>query len=119
MVESARPTAAHEPFHVLYWEIGNEIWGDWVRGHSDASTYANNLNRYVQKMKAIDPSIKIIATGDNDLRLEPNGSHHRWPEHRLLIRSSLLRRQREMKGDANNLRARPLHYERFIDKCSK
>jgi len=21
-------------------EIGNEIWGNWVRGHSDADTYA-------------------------------------------------------------------------------
>ena len=56
-----------EPFHVRYWEVGNEIWGDWVRGHSDAVTYANNLNRYVEKMKAIDPSIKIIAVGDNNL----------------------------------------------------
>ena len=50
-----------------YWEVENEIWGDWVRGHSDAVTYANNLNRYVEKMKAIDPSIKIIAVGDNNL----------------------------------------------------
>ena len=29
-----------EPYGVKYWEIGNEIWGDWVRGHSDAATYA-------------------------------------------------------------------------------
>ena len=57
-----------EPFHVRYWEIGNEIWGNWVRGHSDAQTYAKNLNRYVEKMKAVDPSITIIATGDNDLK---------------------------------------------------
>src|SRR2546430_454133 len=21
-----------EPFHVKYWEVGNEIWGSWVRG---------------------------------------------------------------------------------------
>ena len=31
-----------EPFGVKTWEIGNEIWGDWVRGHSDAATYARN-----------------------------------------------------------------------------
>ena len=101
-----------EPFHVRYWEIGNEIWGNWVRGHSDAPTYANNLNRYVQKMKAIDPSIKIIATGHNDLdwnrtvltiagqNIDYLSVHHYYG-------------QREMKGDANNLRARPLHYELF------
>src|SRR6516162_6686244 len=29
-----------EPYRVRYWEIGNEIWGDWVRGHSDAKAYA-------------------------------------------------------------------------------
>jgi len=101
-----------EPFHVQYWEIGNEIWGDWVRGHSDATTYANNLNRYVQKMKAIDPSIRIIASGDNNLdwnrtvlqiagrNIDYLSVHHYYG-------------QSEMKGDANNLRARPLHYERF------
>jgi alpha-N-arabinofuranosidase len=100
------------PFHVQYWEIGNEIWGDWVRGHSDATTYATNLNRYVEKMKAVDPSIRIIATGDNNLEwnrtvLKVAGKnidylsvHHYYG-------------LAEMKGDANNLRARPLHYEQF------
>ena len=55
-----------EPFGVVYWEIGNEIWGDWVRGHSDAATYADNARRYIRAMKAVDPSIKIIAVGDED-----------------------------------------------------
>lgn len=101
-----------EPYHVQYWEIGNEIWGDWVRGHSDATTYADNLNRYVEKMKAVDPSIRIIATGDNSLdwnrtvltiagkNIDYLSVHHYYGP-------------AEMKGDANNLRARPLHYEQF------
>jgi alpha-L-arabinofuranosidase len=41
-----------EPFHVRYWEVGNEIWGDWVARSQRRVTYANNLNRYVEKMKA-------------------------------------------------------------------
>lgn len=101
-----------EPFHVKFWEIGNEIWGDWVRGHSDATTYANNLNRYVEKMKAVDPSIKIIASGDNNLdwnrtvltlagkNIDYLAVHHYYGE-------------REMKGDLHNLSAHPLHYEAF------
>jgi len=101
-----------EPFHVKYWEIGNEIWGDWVRGHSDATTYASNLNRYVQEMKAVDPSIRIIATGDNNLE---------WDRTVLTIAGKNIDYvsvhhyygPAEMKGDANNLRARPLHYEQF------
>ena len=48
MVPMRSANGSPEPFHVHYWEIGNEIWGDWVRGHSDAQTYAKNLNRYVE-----------------------------------------------------------------------
>ena len=107
-----------QPFHVRYWEIGNEIWGDWVRGHSDAITYARNLNRYVEKMRAVDASIKIIATGDNDMSwnrtvLETAGQnidylsvHHYYGD-------------AEMKGDPNNLRARPLHYEQFYSQMKQ
>ena len=101
-----------QPFHVKFWEIGNEIWGDWVRGHSDAATYANNLNRYVEKMKSVDPSIKVIASGDNSLdwnrtvliiagkNIDYLAIHHYYGE-------------REMKGDIHNLYAHPLHYEVF------
>ena len=56
-----------EPYGVKYWEIGNEIWGDWVRGHSDAETYARNYIRYYDAMRAVDPSIRLIAVGDNDM----------------------------------------------------
>ncbi|HEY5446658.1 MAG TPA: hypothetical protein VIJ87_19780, partial [Pyrinomonadaceae bacterium] len=56
------------PFAVKFWEIGNEIWGDWVRGHSDAETYARNYNRYAKAMRAVDPSIKLIAVGDNNMK---------------------------------------------------
>jgi alpha-N-arabinofuranosidase len=107
-----------EPFHVKYWEIGNEIWGDWVRGHSDAVTYANNLNRYAETMKAIDPSIKIIASGDNNLdwnrtvlkiagrNIDYLAVHHYYGDS-------------EMKGDINNLWAHPLHYEHFYGQMQQ
>lgn len=101
-----------QPFHVQYWEVGNEIWGNWVRGHSDATTYANNLNRYVEKMKAVDPTIKVIATGDNNLEwnrtvlaiagknIDYLSIHHYYGD-------------AESKGDITKLWAQPLHYERF------
>src|SRR4029078_10524140 len=56
------------PYKVKLWEVGNEIWGDWVRGHSDAETYARNYNRYAKAMRGIDPPIKLIAVGDNDMK---------------------------------------------------
>jgi alpha-L-arabinofuranosidase len=101
-----------EPYRVKYWEIGNEIWGDWVRGHSDAATYARNLARYAKAMRTVDPSIQVIAVGDNDMawnrtvletsndRIEFLAIHHYYS-------------RRDMDGDLRNLLARPLHYERF------
>jgi alpha-N-arabinofuranosidase len=101
-----------EPYRVLYWEIGNEIWGDWVRGHSDAETYAKNFRRYVAAMRAVDPSIKVIAVGDNDMtwnrtvlqragdRVDYLAIHHYYG-------------RRDLQGDLKNLLARPLHYEGF------
>jgi alpha-N-arabinofuranosidase len=107
-----------EPFRVKYWEIGNEIWGDWVRGHSDAETYARNYNRYAKAMRAIDPSIHLIAVGDNNMNwnrtvLQLAGSnidylaiHHYYGT-------------AEMHGDPLNLMAHPLFYERFYKQVEQ
>ncbi len=100
------------PFAVKFWEVGNEIWGDWVRGHSDAETYARNYNRYAKAMRAVDPSIKLIAVGDNNMNwnrtvLRAAGEnidylaiHHYYGRH-------------EAGNDPMNLMARPLFFERF------
>jgi alpha-N-arabinofuranosidase len=105
-----------EPYRVKYWEIGNEIWGDWVRGHSNAETYARNLNRYVNAMRAVDPSIQVIAVGDNDMawnrtvlrlaseRLDYLAVHHYYSH-------------RDMAGDLRKLLARPLYYERWYGEA--
>ena len=101
-----------EPFRVKYWEIGNEIWGKWVRGHSDAATYAQNFNRYASAILGADPSVRLIAVGDNNMDwnrivLQTSGSqidylavHHYYGP-------------KEMQGDPLNLMAHPLFYERF------
>ncbi len=100
------------PFNVKLWEVGNEIWGDWVRGHSDAETYVRNYNRYAKAMRAIDPSIKLIAVGDNNMQwnrtvLRAAGANIDY----LAIHHYYGRR--ELHGDASNLMARPLYLERF------
>jgi alpha-N-arabinofuranosidase len=107
-----------KPSGVKFWEVGNEIWGDWVRGHSDAETYARNYLRYEAAMRAVDPSIRLIAVGDNDMawnrtvlsraapRIDYLAIHHYYG-------------LREMEGDAMNLMARPLHYERFYREVGR
>ena len=99
-------------FGVKLWEVGNEIWGNWVRGHSDAETYARNYNRYAQAMRAVDPSIKLIAVGDNDMNwnrtvLREAGRNIDY----LAIHHYYGRR--ELRGDPMNLMAHPLSFERF------
>jgi alpha-N-arabinofuranosidase len=106
------------PFGVKFWEVGNEIWGDWVRGHSDAETYARNYNRYAQAMRAVDPSIKLIAVGDNDMNwnrtvLREAGRNIDY----LAIHHYYGRR--EMHGDPLNLMARPLFFERFYGQVQQ
>lgn len=107
-----------EPYHVKFWEVGNEIWGDWVRGHSDAATYAANLSRYAPALRAVDPSIRLIGVGDNSMNwnrtvLKASGSHIDY----LAVHHYY--GQREMKGDVKNLMARPLHYERFYEEMKR
>ncbi len=101
-----------QPFGVRYWEIGNEVWGDWVRGHSDAATYARNLVRYVRAMRAVDPTIRIIAVGDNDTTWDRTVLRAAGREIDYLAIHHYYG-TREAAGDARNFMARPLRYERF------
>ncbi len=107
-----------EPYGVKTWEVGNEIWGDWVRGHSDADTYARNYVRYHEAMRAADPAIRFIAVGDNDMawnrtvlgragaRIDYLAIHHYY---------GLTEAEREY----DNLMARPLFYERFYREVGR
>jgi alpha-N-arabinofuranosidase len=54
-----------EPYQVRHWGIGNETWGPWEVGHSDAPTYAANLRTWAEAMKAQDPSIKVLGVGSS------------------------------------------------------
>ncbi|NOX56892.1 MAG: hypothetical protein GXP27_21115 [Planctomycetes bacterium] len=56
-----------EPYRVQYWEIGNELYGQWQIGHCSAEEYAERYRQFVAAMKQRDPSIRFIANG-NDLR---------------------------------------------------
>jgi alpha-N-arabinofuranosidase len=107
-----------EPYNVRYWEVGNEIWGSWVRGHSSAETYGRNFNRYAEAMRAVDPTIKLIAVGDNDMNWNRTVLRLAGPAIDYLAIHHYYGRS-EMKGDALNLMARPLFYERFYKEVAK
>ena len=52
------------PYGVRQWELGNEIFGNWVRGHVTAEQYAQAAVRYARAMRAVDPSLRLIAVGE-------------------------------------------------------
>ncbi len=48
-------------YDIKYWEVGDEQWGVWARGHTTPEKYASRFIEFVKAMKAVDPTIKIAA----------------------------------------------------------
>ncbi len=52
-----------EPYNVLDWDIGNEVWGHWQIGHCPPDEYGRRVLRFAEAMRARDPRIRISACG--------------------------------------------------------
>ena len=52
--------------HVRYWEIGNELYGNWHKFYCSADSYGKRAVEFVNAMKKVDPSILIAAVWDLD-----------------------------------------------------
>ena len=52
-----------EPWGVKFWSIGNEMYGSWQLGHVPLADYVRKHIQFAVAMKAVDPSIKIVAVG--------------------------------------------------------
>lgn len=53
-----------EPYHVKFWNIGNEPWGSWQLGHTDLKYFVLKHNEFAKAMRQADPSIVLIASGE-------------------------------------------------------
>jgi len=51
---------------VPLWEIGNELYGGWQIGHTDAAGNAARFVAFRAAMKEADPGIEVMATGKGD-----------------------------------------------------
>ena len=49
-----------------YWALGNEIDGPWQLGHKNADEYAKVALEAGKAMRAVDPSIKLVASGSSN-----------------------------------------------------
>ncbi|MGA1977943.1 MAG: alpha-L-arabinofuranosidase C-terminal domain-containing protein [Bacteroidales bacterium] len=62
-----RARYGHEkPYNVKIWDLGNEVDGaPWELGHKDAEDYVKTAREAVKAMKAVDNSIKFVASGSS------------------------------------------------------
>ncbi len=51
------------PYHIKFWNIGNEPWGSWQIGRTDLKYFMIKHNEFAKAMRAVDPSITLIASG--------------------------------------------------------
>jgi alpha-N-arabinofuranosidase len=52
-----------EPYHVKFWNIGNEPWGTFQLGYTDVKYYVLKNNEFAAAMRQVDPSITLIGSG--------------------------------------------------------
>ncbi len=51
------------PHNVRLWEIGNELWGSWQEGHTDAAGYAERYVPFYDAMRSAGGDLHLIANG--------------------------------------------------------
>jgi alpha-N-arabinofuranosidase len=52
-----------EPYHVTWWAVGNEMFGNWQLGHIPLEQYVQKHNQIAEAMWKVDPKIKLVAVG--------------------------------------------------------
>jgi alpha-N-arabinofuranosidase len=52
-----------QPYHVKFWGIGNEPWGDYQMGSMSVEQYRLKHDLFAKAMRQVDPSITLIAGG--------------------------------------------------------
>jgi len=68
-----------EPYHVEWWSIGNEMYGQWQLGHMSIEHYILKHNMFAKAMRDVDPTIKLIASGATPFETSTTVRHHRKP----------------------------------------
>ena len=78
--------------NVKYWEVGNELYGDWHANHCTAEEYGKRAAEFIKKMKEVDPSILVTVVWvlegewnkvvfENTKDLADGVNVHHYPQH--------------------------------------
>ncbi len=54
-----------DPYRVQHWCLGNEMDGPWQIGHMTANEYGLKAADAARQMRAVDPSLKLVACGSS------------------------------------------------------
>jgi alpha-N-arabinofuranosidase len=60
-----RTHGIEQPYKVAHWCLGNEMDGPWQIGHMTATEYGLKAQDAARQMRAVDPSLKLIACGSS------------------------------------------------------
>jgi alpha-L-arabinofuranosidase len=52
-----------EPFHVSWWAVGNEMYGEWQLGHMPIDEYVKKHNAAVDAIRGVDPGARVVGVG--------------------------------------------------------
>jgi alpha-N-arabinofuranosidase len=75
-----RAASGHrEPYRVEWWGIGNEVYGEWQLGHLYIDQFVLKHNQFAKAMRAVDPTIKLVASGATPFETGTTARHHRKP----------------------------------------
>jgi alpha-L-arabinofuranosidase len=55
---------SREPFKVVWWGVGNEMFGNWQLGYMSLEHYTLKHNEVAKKMLKTDPTLKLVGVGD-------------------------------------------------------
>ena len=54
-----------EPYGVVYWGLGNEMYGEWQVGQLSADEYVAMAQRWARAIRRADPTVKLVSCGQN------------------------------------------------------
>ncbi|HMK97846.1 MAG TPA: alpha-L-arabinofuranosidase C-terminal domain-containing protein, partial [Acidimicrobiales bacterium] len=61
--DQRRSNGRDTPYNVIYWGLGNEMYGEWQVGQLSATEYSALAARWARAIRRADPDVKLVSCG--------------------------------------------------------